>query len=146
MSAYLNGGGSGQTAAGRKILIVDDEPTILLALSRLLETGESKVITAEGMEDAKQALLEYSFDLVIADVRLSGMKGREGLELLSSIKESSPQTTVIIMTAFGSEEIREDAYRRGASRYYEKPIDLGHLLSEIGALGITPPSAARGGS
>jgi two-component system response regulator (stage 0 sporulation protein F) len=142
----LNGGGSGPTTAGRKILIVDDEPTILLALSRLLERERNTVITAERTEDARKALLEHSFDLVIADVRLGGMRGREGLELLSFVKESSPQTTVIIMTAFGSDEIREDAYRRGASHYYEKPIDLGQLLAKMETLGIPPQPATYGGS
>jgi DNA-binding NtrC family response regulator len=123
----------------KKILIVDDEPTILFALYCLLEKGDDTVVTAECIEDARQALLEHSFDLVIADVRLSGINGREGLELLSLIRESSPRTTVIIMTAFGSDDIREAAYRRGAFHYYEKPIDLEHLLEKIGTLDSSGP-------
>jgi DNA-binding NtrC family response regulator len=130
----------------KKILIVDDEQTILFALSRLLEKGGNTVVTADCIEDARAALLEHSFDLVIADVRLSGMNAREGLELLSYVREASPRTMVIIMTAFGSDDIREDAYRRGALHYYEKPIDLGHLLEKIGTLGNIPPSATYGES
>jgi DNA-binding NtrC family response regulator len=120
----------------KKILIVDDEPTILLTLSHVLSSKETVVITSSRIEEAEEALSRYTFDLVIADIRLSGMYGIEGLELLSYIKERSPSTEVIIMTAYGSDEMKEDAYRRGAYFYYEKPIAIEHLLSRIEPLGI----------
>lgn len=123
----------------KKILLVDDEPTILLTLSHLLSTKDTVVINCSSMEEAEEALSKYAFDLVIADVRLSGMYGIEGLELLSYIRKISPTTEVIIMTAYGSDEMRDDAYRRGAFHYYEKPIDLAHLVSRVRALGIPVP-------
>jgi DNA-binding NtrC family response regulator len=125
----------------KKILIVDDEPTILMTLSHLLSSKETTVITSSRMEEAEEALSRYSFDLVIADIRLSGMYGIEGLELLSFIKDMHPNTEVIIMTAYGTEEIKEDAYRRGAYYYYEKPIDLSHLVAKVQALGISLSSS-----
>lgn len=120
----------------KKILIVDDEPTILLTLSHLLGNTGTTVITSSRIEEAEEALLRYDFDLVIADIRLSGMYGIEGLELLTYVKKMSPGTEVIIMTAYGSDEIREDAYRRGAFYYYEKPIDIPHLVDKVESLGI----------
>jgi DNA-binding NtrC family response regulator len=120
----------------KKILIVDDEPTILMTLSHLLNNKETTVITSSRMEEAEEALSRYAFDLVIADIRLSGMYGIEGLELLSFIKKMHAETEVIIMTAYGSDDIREDAYRRGAYYYYEKPIDLSHLVNKVQKLGI----------
>ena len=125
----------------KKILIVDDEPTILMSLSHLLSNKDTTVITSSRIEEAEEALSRYKFDLVMADIRMSGMYGIEGLELLSYIKKLSPKTEVIIMTAYGSDEIREDAYRRGAFHYYEKPIDITHLISKIQTLGIFLPSA-----
>lgn len=125
----------------KKILIVDDEPTILMTLSHLLSNKDTAVITSSRIEEAEEALSRYTFDLVIADIRLSGMYGIEGLELLSYIKKLRPETEVIIMTAYGSDEIKEDAYRRGAFHYYEKPIDIAHLISKVQTLGITLPSA-----
>ncbi|MDA8432246.1 MAG: response regulator [Nitrospiraceae bacterium] len=125
----------------KKILIVDDEPTILLTLSHLLSGRENVVITSSRIEEAEEALSRYTFDLVIADIRMSGMYGIEGLELLSFIKGKSPSTEVIIMTAYGSDELRDDAYRRGAYHYYEKPIDIGDLVSRVEPLGITLPPA-----
>lgn len=125
----------------QKILIVDDEPTILLTLSHLLGNGDTTVIRSSRIEEAEEALSRYRFDLAIADIRLSGMEGIEGLELLSYIKKISPETEVIIMTAYGSDEMREDAYRRGAFHYYEKPIDIPDLIDKVQSLGIVLPSA-----
>ncbi len=129
----------------KKILIVDDEPTILMTLSHLLSSKESVVITSSRIEEAEEALARYTFNLVIADIRLSGMYGIEGLELLSFIKKISPTTEVIIMTAYGSDEIRDDAYGRGAFYYYEKPIDIAHLIAKVQTLGIPvpPPQGAQ---
>jgi DNA-binding NtrC family response regulator len=121
----------------KKILIVDDEPTILLTLSHLLSNKETNVITTSRMEEAEEALSRYVFDLVLADIRLSGMYGIEGLELLSFVKKMHPETEVIIMTAYGTNEIKEEAYKRGAFYYYEKPIDLTHLVTKVQALGIS---------
>lgn len=123
----------------KKILIVDDEPSILLSLSHLLSSNDTVVVTCSRIEEAEEALDRYRFDLVIADIRLSGVCGIEGLELLSYIKNLSPMTKVIIMTAYGSEEMREAAYRRGAYFYYEKPIDMDDLLGKVRECGINIP-------
>lgn len=128
----------------KRILIVDDEPSILLSLSHLFGNENVAVITSTKMEDAEEALGMYVFDLVIADIRLSGVYGIEGLELLSYVKEISPMTKVIIMTAYGSNEMREIAYDRGAYHYYEKPIDVGDLVEKVNNCGI-PVAASKGG-
>jgi len=120
----------------KKVLIVDDEPSILLSLSHLFGGDEVIVITSSRIEDAEEALEHYSFDLVIADIRLSGIDGIEGLELLSYIKRIRPETKVILMTAYGSEVMKESALGRGAYYYYEKPVDMNNLLTKAGECGI----------
>lgn len=120
----------------KRILVVDDEPTILLSLSYCLKTDGVEVITSSRIESAEEALSRYFFDLVIADIRMSGMYGIEGLELLSYIKKISPSTEVIIMTAYGSDEIREEAVKRGAFYYYDKPVNIEHLMGKVRELGI----------
>jgi DNA-binding NtrC family response regulator len=120
----------------KKILIVDDEPTILMTMSHVLSGKDTMVITSSRIEEAEEALARYTFDLVIADIRLSGMEGIEGLELLSYVKQLNPKTNVIIMTAYGSDEMREEAYRRGAFRYFEKPIDIPQLIETVQSMGI----------
>jgi DNA-binding NtrC family response regulator len=125
-----------EAKALKKILIVDDEPTILLTLSYALRSKDVDVITASRLEPAEDALKKHTFDLVIADIRMSGMLGEEGLELLTYIKRNWPATKVIIMTAHGTDEVRQDAYDRGAIHYYQKPVDIRELMQKIEELGI----------
>lgn len=121
----------------KRILIVDDEPTILLTLSYALRTKSVEVSTAGRLDTAEDALKRHRFDVVIADIRMSGMLGVEGLEILSYIKRYWPETPVIIMTAHGSDEAEQDAYARGATAYYTKPVDIKVLMRKIQELGIS---------
>jgi DNA-binding NtrC family response regulator len=119
----------------KKILIVDDEQSILLSLSHALKTEGVEVIACDEVEQAEEALVNTHFDLVIADIRMSGVNGIEGLELLSYIKQRY-ETEVIIMTGYGSAEIEAEAYRRGALHYFMKPIDIRSLLNLVSSIEI----------
>lgn len=119
----------------KKILIVDDELSILLSLSYLLKTEGVEVLACNELEEAEEALAHAKFDLVLADIRMSGVNGIEGLELLSYVKEKF-DTKVIIMTGYGSPEIEAEAYRRGASHYFQKPLEINELLGKVAELGI----------
>ncbi len=123
-------------AEPKRILIVDDEPTILLTLSYMLRTDGVEVITASRLEPAEEALSRYAFNVVVVDIRMSGILGIEGLELLSYIKRNWPSTEVIVMTAHGTDEIKAEAYERGARHYYEKPVDIRELSGLMRKLGI----------
>ena len=116
-----------------KILIVDDQASIRDLLSHLLRKV-STVITSHSLEDAQTALLTHKFDLVISDLRLDRFAGREGLELLSHIREVSPDTKVIIMSGYGTEAVKNEAYRLGAACFLEKPLNISHLLSKVHSL------------
>ena len=120
----------------KKILIVDDEENILLLLRKDLKTNNVEVITTTKIEEAEYALKNTFFDLVITDIRLNGVLGRDGLDLLEYIQEKSPGTEVIIMTAYGSKEIEREAYEKGAYFYFEKPIDIKVLNDHLRRLGI----------
>ncbi len=120
----------------KRILIVDDEPKNLHALSSALRSEGVEVITASKLEPAEEALSRYAFDVVIVDIRISGILGVEGLELLSYIKKLWPHTEVIAMTARGSSDIQQEAMHRGARCCYEKPVDIVELAEQINGLGI----------
>lgn len=119
----------------KKILVVDDEKSILLTLSHLLRNEGVEVVVCSEVEEAEAALNNSHFDLVIADIRMSGVTGIEGLELLNFIKERF-STEVIIMTGYGTLEIELEAYARGACHFFRKPIDTMELLDKVAALGI----------
>jgi CheY-like chemotaxis protein len=107
----------------KKMLIVDDEETLTYSLyqSFIVASKEYEVITAASGEEAAEKMLETMFDLVITDIKMPGM---DGLELLSLIKSNYPSTEVIVMTAYGSPEKREEALQKGARFYIEKPFEI----------------------
>lgn len=129
------------TTALKKILIVDDEQSILLSLSYVLKTEGVEVITCSEIELAETALNATHFDLVIADIRMSGVTGIEGLELLSYIRDRF-DTKVIVMTGYASNDTRNEAYRRGALCYFQKPVDIPELLKQVSLAGIPVKNAA----
>lgn len=119
----------------KKILIVDDEQAVLLGLSCVLKTTDVQVFTCDEIGRAETLLADNIFDLVLADIRMSGVYGIEGLELLSYIT-SRYETKVMIMTGAGNNEVEAEAYRRGAHFYFNKPIDTHELLNQVSMLGI----------
>ena len=125
-------------SATTRILLVDDEPTILLGLSHLLRRAGAEVISCVSREEAEEAIQKQSFDLALLDVRLSGTETTAGLDLLTVLKKRSPRTYVIIMTAFGTEDIRREAIARGASHYCDKPLNLDHLLGLLRGIPQVP--------
>ncbi len=124
----------------KKILIVDDEQSILLSLSHALKTDGVEVIACDEIEQAEEALENTHFDLVLADIRMSGINGIEGLELLTYVKQRY-STEVIIMTGYGNEEMEAEAYRRGALHYFMKPVDIRDLMKVVSSVGIPVKSA-----
>jgi DNA-binding NtrC family response regulator len=120
----------------KKILIVDDDPAVLSTLSSSLRAPGVEVVTASRVESAEAALAEYFFDLVIADIRVSGILGVEGLELLCFVKKNSPDTRVILLSGPGPDDLSKQALERGADRFYAKPLDIAELMYCVKEMGI----------
>ncbi|MEM3742401.1 MAG: response regulator [Nitrososphaerota archaeon] len=111
-----------------KILIVDDDETICSTLKELLERYEFKVKLAYNAWSALEILQEENFDVVVADLLLTGMNG---IDLLNTIKRTSPNTVVIIITAYGSIPSAVEAIKKGASDYICKPFRVEDLVIAI---------------
>ena len=111
-----------------RVLVVDDEAELLLNLEDLLTEQGYAVSTARSGTEAQARLGESVFDLVLTDLRLPPP---DGLDLLRRIKETSPQTSVILMTAFASRETAREAIREGAQDYLEKPFSEFEVLYRI---------------
>jgi YesN/AraC family two-component response regulator len=107
----------------KRLLIVDDEESLTFSLYQTFINVpiECEVLTASNGDDALAKIEEKRFDLVITDIAMPGING---LDLLSMIKAHDSQTKVIVITAYGSDENKEQALRRGADNYLEKPFDL----------------------
>ena len=103
-----------------RILIVDDEQSMRELLAILLRKEGYEVVTAENGANALKAVQREIFDLVITDLRMPQF---DGMALLKSVKEVSPDTIVIIITAFGTTEGAERARNLGAYDYIGKPFN-----------------------
>jgi DNA-binding NtrC family response regulator len=108
-----------------KILVVEDEHAIRLALKGLLKREGHEVELAEDGEVATERLRSEAFDLVITDLALG--RGASGMDVLRVAKEERPETAVVMITAHGSEKIAVEAMKSGADDYVPKPFDNDEL-------------------
>jgi DNA-binding NtrC family response regulator len=102
-----------------KILIVDDEPDICRALEFLLTKEGYAVSSVNSGEDAIEKIKHESFDVILTDLKMGRV---DGMGVLEKAKEISPDTAVIMMTAFASIESAVEAMKRGAADYIVKPF------------------------
>ncbi len=109
----------------KKILVVDDEDSVRNMISVLLQKEEFDASGARSGEEALQFLSERTFDAVLCDVRMPGM---DGLEVLSTIRSLYPETTVIMMSAFGTVDLAVEAMKQGAYDYISKPFKTDEIL------------------
>lgn len=121
-----------------RILLVDDEAGILVAFQRLLRSPTMTVDTAQTIEETEQLLREHTYHAVIADLRLTGVLGEEGLEIIRYIKEHGLDTKVILVTGYGSPEVMNKAFELGADSYMEKPVRAELLQLTLRNLGVGP--------
>lgn len=124
------------TTGVRHLLVVDDDPSVRTGLPRILASAAVEVETVESLAEAQQALDVAQIDLILCDLCLAGLSDSGGLELISWVKERHPEIPVLLMTAFGSEEVRAEALRRGAAGYWEKGGFITELVERIRALGV----------
>ena len=110
-----------------KILLVDDEKQFVDTLAeRLAMRGFSARVAYDGPQALKA--VEEPTDVIVLDLRMPGM---DGFEVLRSVKKSSPQVQVIILTGHGGDAEEQTAYRMGAYNFLKKPMDIDELLNSI---------------
>ncbi len=113
--------------AGR-ILVVDDEDIIRESLSYILKKEGYYVEEAPDGKAAYEKILEEPFDVVISDLEMPRMRG---IDLLENISKASPQTSVLIITAYGSLDTAIEALRRGATDYILKPVEFEEIILKL---------------
>jgi DNA-binding NtrC family response regulator len=116
--------------ATQRILIIDDEAAIRESLETLLSLEGYAVESAENGELGLERIAEQPFDLVLLDLALPG---RNGIEILGSIRDRQPALPVIMITAYGTVGNVVDAIRGGAQNFVQKPWDNEKLLADIRA-------------
>lgn len=111
-----------------RILLVDDEPSILSVLSTLLKAEGHEVIPVVGGEKALELVRNEQFDLMLSDIKMSPV---DGMQLLQFVRKEHPQTAVIMITAYGSVETAVESMKQGAFDYVTKPFKVDELLLTV---------------
>lgn len=113
----------------KRILIVDDEPKVAFFLQLSLEElgGDYEVHRTDSAERALEEFSQCPYDLIVTDLRLPGI---DGLELIDRLSTFHPTPRVILITAYGSDEIEREAYRRRA-QYFAKPFSIDEFIQAV---------------
>lgn len=114
----------------KRILIVEDEPPVAQALRRALNLPHGGGYLVESCESGERALEHLSnarFDLIISDLRLPGMNG---LELIALARQRDPGLRSVLITAFGSAQVEEEA-RHLTDAYLPKPFHLRDMINIV---------------
>ncbi|MEZ4912355.1 MAG: response regulator [Saprospiraceae bacterium] len=114
----------------KKILIVDDEPNIVLAIETILDDSRFELFTASDGETGLQLATTIHPDLIILDVMMPGMDGYEVGKKIRNI-ESLDDIYILFLTAKGTKTDKEDGYASGAELYMVKPFDNDELLEKV---------------
>jgi DNA-binding NtrC family response regulator len=111
-----------------EVLVVDDEPQMLIAIHETLRREGYSITTAGSAREALCRLREKFYHLVITDMRMPEMTG---FDLLKKVKASTPQTPVVLLTAYGTIQNAVDAMKQGAFDYLLKPFSSASLESVV---------------
>ncbi len=121
----------------KKILIIDDDPKNIFALSANLKAKGFECVACPGAAEAIQLLqTDAPVDMVLMDMMMPGMDGYEAIPLIKAM-EKRKQLPIFAVTAQAMTGDREKCLQAGASEYISKPIDLDRLLNALAQYHIT---------
>jgi two-component system nitrogen regulation response regulator GlnG len=112
-----------------KLLLIDDEEDVRYSFERIFNSPDIELATASSGEEGLKAIPKFKPDLVLMDVRMTGMTG---LETLRRIRAADPKLLVILMTAYGTTQTAIEAMKLGAYDYLLKPFDAVKIKEIVG--------------
>ena len=122
-----------------RVLLLDDEESILLPTAAYFRSRGCEVDTAREPEEAEALVQHRSYDLAILDLRVGAVGGAAGLEVLRELRRQDDTTHVIVLSAYISSEVEEEAWALGASSVLCKPQPLPGLADlAFSLMGYTP--------
>jgi len=114
----------------RRLLVVDDDPSVLRAVRSMARAGGWQVVPCDGIDSAELALAREPPDVVLLDVRMPGVRGAEGLR---RVRELVPDVPVVLMSGWVEEHVRDELDDVGHSGFFEKPFGAELLYEALEA-------------
>ncbi|MCL4467549.1 MAG: response regulator [Deltaproteobacteria bacterium] len=113
-----------------KVMVVDDEIYFATNIAQLLRANDEgmEVLAVYSAGEALQELDNAFYDIIVTDVRMPNMSG---IEFIEAIKKKRPGTSIIVMTAYGAQDVMENAFKTGTLLYIEKPFRIEKLEALI---------------
>jgi DNA-binding NtrC family response regulator len=112
------------------VLLVDDEEDLTWSISKSLKRDKRplKILCTNSGDECLKLLKKYSIHLLVTDLRMPGI---DGYAIIKYVEENRLPTKIIVMTAYGSSEIKESFQRRESCFYIEKPFEISTLKQKI---------------
>ncbi|HLA12260.1 MAG TPA: response regulator [Pyrinomonadaceae bacterium] len=120
------------------LLVVDDEESIRFSLSDYFAQKGFEVDTAQEVEEAERLIEKTAYEVIIQDLRLSSNLRHEGLDVIKFVHQRNPETRVVVLTAYGTPEVENEAFRSGAAAFLKKPKPLSQVAQVVQGLIRSP--------
>ena len=124
------------------LLVVDDEESIRFSMSEYFSQHGFMVDTARGLEEAARLIETTTYQVVIQDLRLGFTRDSDGLDIIKLIHQRQPETRIVVLTSYGSEEVEVEARRSGADAFLHKPKPLSQVAQVVQGLVESPRKKA----
>lgn len=108
----------------KRMLVVDDEISILIAYKQLFGNNDFDVDISDNFCNAEEFLSRNQYSVIITDLELSESRKHEGLEVVRKARDNMPDAIIVLATAYGNERIRRTAREAGVNYYFEKPLKI----------------------
>jgi DNA-binding NtrC family response regulator len=133
----------GDNESGRRnLLVVDDEESICFSMREYFSEHGYKVDTAREMEEAEGLIRTTNYKVIIQDLRLGLTRHPDGIDIIKLVHQRSPETRIVVLTSYGSQEVEEEARRAGADAFLRKPKPLSQVAQVVQGLIESPRARA----
>jgi DNA-binding NtrC family response regulator len=127
-----------------RLLVIDDEESICFSMSEYFGHHGYEVDTAREVEEAEKLIVSTDYKVIIQDLRLGINKKADGLKMIRLVHDRHPEARIIVLTAYGSEEMEQEARRYGADAFLRKPTPLSEVAQVVQGLIDSPRKRAAG--
>jgi ActR/RegA family two-component response regulator len=138
LSKFFHGREKLEVAQPRRLLVVDDEESICFSMKEYFTHHGFTVETASEVEQAERMIRQGQYEVIIQDLRLGTTANPDGLDIIRLTHECSPETRIVVLTAYGSSEVETEAKESGADAFLRKPQPLSQVAQVVRGLLESP--------